>query len=70
MLRVSTHSTTYQQAAIELVQIFRTNLVLDAATETADNGLLKLPPGACYENDLAWIIHDFASKKRKGALKD
>ncbi len=25
---------------------------------------------AVYVSYLAWIIHDFASKKRKGALKD
>jgi hypothetical protein len=28
-----------------------------------------LPP-AIFFSLLAWIIHDFASKKRKGALKD
>jgi hypothetical protein len=26
--------------------------------------------GASLDDPLAWIIHDFASKKRKGALKD
>jgi hypothetical protein len=30
----------------------------------------QLQAVALNEGHLAWIIHDFASKKRKGALKD
>jgi hypothetical protein len=32
--------------------------------------LCSRPPKISLGKVLAWIIHDFASKKRKGALKD